>query len=160
MAVEVASCILKELRDPKKATADYLSSEDGKFSWGRTTDEEHEASLGRYATNDPAESPFALLTRQLQSFGRVLGIHASAVGQARMNEDFKRSKQCDEDDGLFHRLPKEMHDSLLTFALSVAPKVRESEEKALARQREAKKKKQDALRARKLQAVQKNTQGR
>ena len=77
-----------------------------------------------------------------------------------MNEDFKRSKQCDEDDGLFHRLPKEMHDSLLTFALSVAPKVRESEEKALDRQREAKKKKQDALRARKLQAVQKNTQGR
>ena len=61
--VEVAGRFLKELRDPTKATADHLSSEDGKFSWGRTTGKEHEASLGRYATNNPAESPFALLTR-------------------------------------------------------------------------------------------------
>ena len=47
MAVEVATCILKELRDPKKASADYLSSEDGKFSWGITTQKEHELTMGK-----------------------------------------------------------------------------------------------------------------
>ena len=34
MAVETAIVLLKELRDPKKATSDYLSSEDDEFSWG------------------------------------------------------------------------------------------------------------------------------
>ena len=79
MAVELANCLLNELRDPTKATSDYLSCVDGKFSWGMTSDEEHAACLGNMATNDPAESPFAALTQQLQGFGRLLGIHASAV---------------------------------------------------------------------------------
>ena len=65
MAVELAKCMLEELRDPHKATSDYLSSVDGAFSWGQTTDEEHYACIGRMATNDPAESPFAALTRQM-----------------------------------------------------------------------------------------------
>jgi hypothetical protein len=43
MACEVAECVLKELRDPGKATSDYLSSVEGKFSWGQTTDDEHVA---------------------------------------------------------------------------------------------------------------------
>ncbi len=62
MAVEVADCFLQELSDPNKATSDYLSTEDGVFSWGNTSDEEHLACLGKMATNDPAESPFAALT--------------------------------------------------------------------------------------------------
>ena len=41
-------------------------SVEGKFSWGQTTDEEHFAFLGKMATNDPAETLFASLTRQLQ----------------------------------------------------------------------------------------------
>jgi hypothetical protein len=51
-------------------------------------DEERFAFLDKMATNDPAESPFALLARQLQSFGRMLRIHASAVCHARVNGDF------------------------------------------------------------------------
>ena len=83
MAVEMANCFLKELRDPKKATSDYLTSSEGKFSWGFTTEEEHNALIGKSATNDSAESPFAMLTQQMQQFGRILGIHAAAVGQAK-----------------------------------------------------------------------------
>ena len=45
MACEVAECILKELRDPGKATSDYLSSIEGKFS--QTTDDEHAACIGK-----------------------------------------------------------------------------------------------------------------
>ena len=36
IAIEMDCCILTELRDPKKATSDYLSSGEGKFSWGYT----------------------------------------------------------------------------------------------------------------------------
>ena len=74
MAVEVALCLLEELRTPRKATSSLLSSEDGKFSWGNVTDEMHKACIGKMASNDVAESPFAALTRQLQSFGRLLGV--------------------------------------------------------------------------------------
>jgi len=88
MAIEVADCILKELCDPKKALSDYLSCKEGKFSWGETSDEVHEACLGRMATNDFAESPFAGLTQQMQQFGRVLGIHASAVSHAKFSGGF------------------------------------------------------------------------
>ena len=63
MAVEVAQCLLKESRDPKKATSDYLTSEDGEFSWGNTTEDEHESCLGKMVTHDPAEAPFVALTR-------------------------------------------------------------------------------------------------
>ena len=41
MASEVAEVMVKELHDPKKANSNYLTSVDGNFSWGRTTDEEH-----------------------------------------------------------------------------------------------------------------------
>ena len=34
MAIKAADCILIELQDPKKATHNYLSSPEGKFSWG------------------------------------------------------------------------------------------------------------------------------
>ena len=88
MAVEIAECMLDELRDPKKATSNYLMYADDKFSWGNTSDEEHYACLGKMATKDPAESPFASLTHQLQSFGRLLGVHSSAVGHAKINGDF------------------------------------------------------------------------
>ena len=39
MAVEMASCLMTELRDPKKEKSDYLSSGEGKLSWGYTTQE-------------------------------------------------------------------------------------------------------------------------
>ena len=45
MAVELATTMLIELRDPHKATSDYLSSAKGEFSWGETSQEEHEAPL-------------------------------------------------------------------------------------------------------------------
>ena len=121
MAVETAIFLLKELRDPKKATSDYLSSEDGEFSWGQTTDEEHQNCLGKMATNDPAEAPFAALTRQMEQFGRVLGIHASGVGHARINGDFERDLNDGGSDGAYYQLPDDMRNSLLRFALSVAP---------------------------------------
>ena len=39
MDVDMASFLLTELRDPKKATSDYISSGEVKLSWGYTTQE-------------------------------------------------------------------------------------------------------------------------
>ena len=50
MAVEVAKCLLKELRDPNKAISDSLTSEEGVFSLGHTSNEEHQACIGKMAT--------------------------------------------------------------------------------------------------------------
>ena len=58
--VEMASCLLTELWDPKKAKSDYIYSGEGKLSWGYTTQEEHQSCIGMMASNDPYESPFAL----------------------------------------------------------------------------------------------------
>ena len=54
-----------------------------------------------------------MLTQQIQQFGTILGIHASAVGQAKMNGDFKRDHQGRESTGSFLQLPKEMKEPLL-----------------------------------------------
>ena len=155
MACEVAECILKELCDPKKALSDYLSCKEGKFSWGETTEEEHEACLGRMATNDSAESPFAGLTQQMQQFGRVLGIHASAVSHAKFSGDFNLDFKDTSNDGRYFKLPQEMKQSLLTYALSISPTVRREEKVALEIQREAKKEKQKILLEKQMLACKK-----
>jgi hypothetical protein len=154
MAVEVAQCLLKELRDPKKATSDYLSSNNGEFSWGNTTEDDHESCLGKMATNDPAEAPFAALTRQMEQFGRILGIHASGVGQARINGDFDRDLNDGNSDGAYYQLPVDMRASLVGFALSAAPEIHNHMSAAEKRQRCAKLTKREMLRKRKLVAAQ------
>ena len=154
MAVEVADCIVTELRDPKKVTSSYLSDLDGEFSWGNTSDEEHVLGMGMMATNDPAESPFAALTQQLQSFGRIMGTHASAVGHARLHGDLDLTWKKGAADGLYHRLSEEMRWSLIELALSMSSEVRKSERKALEKQREEKQRKQELLRRKKLLAAQ------
>ena len=90
------------------------------------------------ATNDPAESPFAALTQQLQCFGRVMGINASAVGHARLHGDFDRNWEDSGVDGLYHRLPREMRWSLMEMALGMSAEVRKKERNALKKQQEEK----------------------
>ena len=85
----------------------------------------------------------------------MLGIHSSAVGQARVNGDFERKHINGLQDGAYHCLPPNMRQSLMKFALKIAPAVRRSEKTALDKQRESKQKKQDLLRNKKMLAVQK-----
>ena len=155
MAVELAQTILEELRDPKKATSDYLSSGKGKFGLGETTHKQHVTCIGLMATNDPAESPFAGLSHQFGMHGRILGIHASAISQARINGDFSRIlNEMNKKDGMFHCLSPKMKESLLRMAIRDAPMVRKNEEIALNKQREQKQNKQDILRKNKLLGAQ------
>ena len=150
LAKEVALVWLRELRDPKKATSDYLSSIEGKYSWKNTTEEQHKKLLGTSATNDAAESPFAVVTENLQRFGRLTQVNAAATAHAKINGDFDRKILGADSDGAFHRLPQKMKQSLIMFAVKDVPKVQETERKAIAKQREHKQKKKEALLKNKL----------
>ena len=98
------------------------------------------------ATNDIAESPFAGLSHQFGMYGRILGIHASAISQARINGDFRRILiEMDKKDGMFHCLSPKMKESLLRMAIRDAPAVRANKEIALNKQRQHKQNKQDIL---------------
>ena len=88
LAREVATCLLLEVADPKKATSDYLLNGGGRFSWAVSSEEEKKASLGMRATNDPSESQFATFTEALATGGRVGVDLASGIGQTRFNNDF------------------------------------------------------------------------
>ena len=105
LAVEDATCFPKDLRDYKKATLVFLTREDDAFSWDNTTVKDHETCLDKMATNNPAEAPFTALTQQLQQFGRVLGIHASGLGQARVNGDFERDYNHSDTYDAYFQLP-------------------------------------------------------
>ena len=88
LAREVATCLMLEVADPKKATSDYLSKCDGRFSWSKLTAEEKNATIGMRATNDQSESEFATFTEVLATGGRIGLDLASGIGQTRYNNDF------------------------------------------------------------------------
>ena len=46
LAREVATCLLLEVADPKKATLDYLLKCNGRFSWDKSSTEEKNATIG------------------------------------------------------------------------------------------------------------------
>ena len=96
-------------------------------------------------TDDPTKSPFVSLTQQLQSFGRILNIHASAVGQARINFNFKHKVKTGTDNGAYIKLSDKEWQSLLTYALCSAPAVRMVEKVLLSNQEEENNKKKELL---------------
>ena len=134
---DVAMCLMLEVADPKKATSDYLSKCDGRFSWSKLTAEEKNATIGNCATNDPSESEFATFTEVLTTGGRIGLDLASGIGQTRYNNDFgrgqeeyvtgRRSKKAPsvKSVGLFHDLPVELQDSLVVTSKRHAPKTRQ-----------------------------------
>ncbi len=78
-AEEVANVWINELEDPKKTTSHHLSSTEGKWSWDEATEANKMAGLGKQATNDNAECPFAGMKEEYQKFGSQLNpLHESA----------------------------------------------------------------------------------
>ena len=133
--------IVAEIRDPKKATSRHLTSAEGTLSWGKISDEEHEALKGKMAVNDPAESTFGATTREISTFGRIGFGEASGVATARRNKDFMRNTSTEKrsgkaktvggeavggkavggkavggEMGIFHAVTPEMREALITMA--------------------------------------------
>ena len=85
----------------------------------------------------------------------MLGIHAAAIGHARINGDFYQGYlKNPNNEGTYHKLPPGTRVSLLKFSLSLAPEVRKAEAAALDKQREAKRPNQEDLKQNKLLTAQ------
>lgn len=108
MAVEVATLMLKELRDPLKVTADHLSAVGGKFSWDLIDDDIKEAGIGKMANNNCGERPWGVLSYHMQNSTMISPHNAAGVGHAQINGVFSRGEELGE----FHKLPLEMRNGL------------------------------------------------
>jgi len=79
------AALIDELEDTKKATYKYLSVSGSNFSYDHCPDDEKKAMIGRYASNDLAESSFAGVTAQIQCYGRIGLCAAAAVSDCNRN---------------------------------------------------------------------------
>ena len=163
LAREVATCLMLEVADPKKATSDYLLECDGRFSWSKLTAEEKNATIGNCATTDPLESEFATFTEVLTTGGRIGLDLASGIGQTRYNNDFGRGQEeyvtcwrsktapSVKSAGLFHDLPVELQYSFVVTSKRHAPESRQKFNESSRTQREQHYEKKAAARDKKLQ---------
>ncbi|KAL7546176.1 hypothetical protein ACHAWF_015185 [Thalassiosira exigua] len=123
----------KELLDETKATHKYLSVSGSEYSFEHCPESVKKDMLGAMATNDLAESSFAGVTSQLQSFGRIAMCSAAAVSDAKRNKFFYRatSKKAIEngEEGLFYTITAVM------MSMEDAPATRQSNNNDLERYR-------------------------
>ena len=77
----------KEFRDTRKATAKYLSANDGSASLKMLTEEQIAVGEGIEATNNAAERLHGTSTEFLQTHGTISAMHFAAPGQAQVNND-------------------------------------------------------------------------
>ncbi len=150
MAVVAADSWMTEFTDPLKATSDYLTKAEGKYSKANFSEEEQTELLGTFATNDIAEQPFGRLTWYIDNFNRIGIGNAAAQAQARMNGDFDRVELGFEKDGAFHRCNWKKRYSLIATGLKYAEEERKKENEALRKQREHKRRKKELLLEKKI----------
>lgn len=141
LGVISAMAFLKEFRDTTKATHNYLSSIDGKFSLKSISDDTRKAGLGKEASNSTSESDFASAKQAVKDYGTLRLDSAAAAGQTRTNDDFGRchdlliniSKKegMDAKRGTLFDLPDELIRSLFYAARKGAPRLRKRHDNAL-----------------------------
>ena len=131
--------IRTELLDKKKATYKYLSISGSHFSYDHCPETTKTEMLGMMATNDHAESSFAGVTAQIQTYGRI-GMHgAAAVSDMQRNKFLSgpttKKGIAKNERGLFHELPEELRLTGTIMAMEDAPKTREHNSNAIDAQR-------------------------
>jgi hypothetical protein len=163
LAAGLASCLILELEDPRKANSDYLTIKGGKYSWAEVADAEKDACMGLKAVNDPSESVFSTFTEALSTAGRVGLDGAAGQGQARYNNDMGRAHEYmvtgregkGKDNpvlGLFHQLPEELTDSLIVTGKRHAKATRRDFNRKLRIQEEKSEQKEKFAKEKKLMA--------
>jgi len=164
LAAGLASCLILELEDPRKANSDYLSVKGGKYSWAKVSDADKDACMGMKAVNDPSEAVFATFTEALSTAGRVGLDGAAGQGQARYNNDMgrahesmvsgRRGKEQDSNAmiGIFHQLAEELTDSLIVTGRRHGKATRQDFNRRLRLQEEKSEQKEKLAKEKKLKA--------
>ena len=93
LAAGLATCLILELEDPRKANSDYFSAKGDKYSWAQVSDAEKKACMGMMAVNDPSEAVFATFTEALSTAGPVGLNGAAGQDQARFNNAMGRAHE-------------------------------------------------------------------
>ena len=124
---------------PSSRTYKYLSISGSHFSYDHCPETTKTAMLGMMATNDHAESSFAGVTAQIQTYGRI-GMHgAAAVSDMQRNKFLSgpttKKGIAKNERGLFHELPEELRLTGTIMAMEDAPKTREHNSNAIDAQR-------------------------
>jgi hypothetical protein len=164
LASGIATTIIIEMEDTKKASYEYLSAKLGKCSQAVITKEEELATIGLRATNDPSEGMFATFTDILVNGGRIDLSSAAGLGQSRYNGDFARGHELlvtgrksrtypkPRKLGTFHSLCEELQDSLVSICKKNSKRQRKDFNEAVERQRAARAEKAKLIEAQKEDA--------
>ena len=150
----VSESFLQELHDTHKASYKYLTSSGSLFSFTYCPEEIRKDMIGKWATNDIAESCFGGVTSHIQRYSRINISNAAAVSDMQRNKFFKRTGG--DNVGLFHGLPEGTRMALVKVAMEDAPKTTEINNVLLNRQREAKRLKVEIAKEKILQKATEN----
>jgi hypothetical protein len=146
---EMAAAGLVAMRDPRRAIAGLLQSQDGEFSVGADP-ARNAATKGAHATNDRVESNFGCIDMLLRMFRYASMDAISGMAQQMRNRDFEtpstvlsdRRKRKHERSahvgGYFYSLTPELQESLVAYARREAEPARKAHRAALAKQAAAK----------------------
>ena len=107
-----------EMVNKKKATSEHMTCVQGTRSWNAISEKEKQAGRGIRATNDVAESPFAIVKEQKRRYGPRLSI-LKAGGHALITSNGYLVRTVPGDSrelGYFHKLPKYEQDSIIIYA--------------------------------------------
>ena len=138
--------IIFEMEDRTKATFKYLSISGSEYSYLHCPENIKEAMKGKMVTNDLAESLFAGVTTQIQTYGRIDLCSAAAVSDIARNGFLLRPKTTKEIKegriGLFHTLPEELKLTAIMVSMEDAPATRDYNNVALSLQRQRRREKE------------------
>ena len=155
--------IQQELRLPKKATSKNLFICDGPRSWKNSSTEDKIATRGCMVTNNVSESSLGGTTRFIELGGTIDICRAGGQSDMKRNGFLSRpipvtkgkNKDVKKEKGLFHLFCGEIQSSLIEVGMRDAPVTHIKNNKELGRQRAAKRKKEEIMKATGLKTASK-----
>ena len=130
----------KELEDKTKATYKYLSISGTEYSWEHCPENINKATLRKMVTNDLAESSFAGVTSQVQTYGRIGMFNAAAISGMYRNWYLSRpTTKNDLKEGnwdMFHDLSEELRLTAVMAAMEDATVTHQANNQSIDFQRE------------------------
>ena len=132
--------MIKELEDKTKATYNFLSLSRSEYSQEHCTKTTKKAMLGKMVTNDLAESSFAGVESQIQTYGRIGMCNTTDISNISRNVYQSRTttkKDLKEGNrSMFHYSPEEVQLTDVLAAMEDAPVTHKSNNQSIDPQRE------------------------